>query len=408
MVPLIFAASGALIALCAICVVTQPTQLATPIVLIWPLRLALVLLVGFTWGFLLHPPSWLRRALVAFVVPTVLALAFWGGPALAAQMFDGFVSVTIVNFAPYYLAMDGRDQLYATDIDGNFIWVFDSGGNPQGTINPAQAPLVPTPGPGIIPSGYQMETTLPTGILSTPTPIGIPPGVIPGPRFEFCGIAVDSQERLYTLDLQTTNYKLLRFDRQGNITARWPLPSQFEPASGCIAIDQDRIYLNSRKSRVYTIDFEGNPTESIPLDFQPLGISANFHTKGFIAMGGNSLGRYDPTTSKVTTVTLPAEAGAAQIPVFSLLNGDALLSDHISGNVVWLDTKTNKVVRTIGEPGKMAGQFGDIGGIVEDSKGRIYVADYRQRVIQRFTSEGKIDAIWWATRGSLEAEGEQD
>src|SRR4051794_8618724 len=60
--PLLFAGVGILLVTIAFGVVTQPTQLSVPVVAIWPLRVALVFLVGFSWAFLMQPAGWLRRA----------------------------------------------------------------------------------------------------------------------------------------------------------------------------------------------------------------------------------------------------------------------------------------------------------------------------------------------------------
>jgi sugar lactone lactonase YvrE len=52
----------------------------------------------------------------------------------------------------------------------------------------------------------------------------------------------------------------------------------------------------------------------------------------------------------------------------------------------------------VGEPGVWPGQFQGLGGLAQDAQGRIYVADWLSRVIQRFTPDGEIDALWWAAR----------
>ena len=48
-----------------------------------PVISRLVLLVALSWAFLMHPPSWLNRALLAFSLPTLIVLLLWGGPATA-------------------------------------------------------------------------------------------------------------------------------------------------------------------------------------------------------------------------------------------------------------------------------------------------------------------------------------
>ncbi len=70
-----------LLAVITLEVSTQPTRLSVPIVAVWPLRIVLVLLVGWSWAFLMRPPRWLGRALFAFALPTLFIFGLWGGPA---------------------------------------------------------------------------------------------------------------------------------------------------------------------------------------------------------------------------------------------------------------------------------------------------------------------------------------
>jgi hypothetical protein len=397
-------------------VVTQPAQFNVPLLAVWPLRLALVLLVVCAWAFLMSPVRWLRRALVAFVIPTAVMLLLWGGPPTATQLFPQWASQVFgpiyppfLNFQPYWLALDSTGRLYATDNDGSIVWVFDSSGSPVGTILPLRSPPVPTPGPGILPAGYENELYLPgTGLLATPTPFG-GAGVA---RFEFCGLAVDPRDNLYMLDLTNqsgsqSGFGIMRFDRDGNITARWPAPTGYEPTSGCLAADRDHIYLSARTGTIHVLDYEGNPQKKIELGFQPFGISPSGDGK-LIVMGPNVLKEMDAATGAIVEKKLPPPDAGVQIPMLHLQNGELLTSDHIDVRLVRVDTETGKMVGTISGKGSWPGQLGAIGGMVQDPQGRIYVADYGNRVIQRFTVDGKVDSAWWAARLSSEAgeEGE--
>ncbi len=97
------------------------------------------------------------------------------------------------------------------------------------------------------------------------------------------------------------------------------------------------------------------------------------------------------TTNKLATPPLEY-----QLPMLVRRNGEVLLSDHQALTVVRWDPINGKVLGTIGEPGLLPGQFGDVGGMAEDSAGRLYVADPVNRAIQRFGTDGKIDAVWSA------------
>jgi sugar lactone lactonase YvrE len=412
--PLLFVGTGILFLSIAAGVITQPAQFNVPILAVWPLRLALVLLVICAWAFLMSPVRWLRRALIAFVIPTAIMLLFWGGPPTATQLFPqwargifGQIYPPFLNFQPYWLALDSTGRLYATDNDGSIVWVFDSTGNPVGTILPLRAPPVPTPGPGILPAGYENEMYLPgTGLLGTPTPVG--GNVV---RFEFCGLAVDPQDNLYMMDLTNqsgsqSGFGIMRYDRDGNITARWAAPTGYEPTSGCLAADQKHIYLSARTGSIYILDYDGALQKKVDLGFQPFGISPAKDGK-LIVMGPNVLKEMDPETGAIVDKKLPPLEAGVQIPMLALQSGELLASDHVDLRMVKVDPETGKMVGTVSEKGSWPGQLGAIGGMVQDAQGRIYVADYGNRVIQRFTPDGKVDAAWWAARLSSE-EGEYE
>src|SRR6476620_4886047 len=57
---ILYIGAAILLATIAVEAITQPTQLSVPLVAVWPLRILLVLLVGFSWAFLMRPPRWLR------------------------------------------------------------------------------------------------------------------------------------------------------------------------------------------------------------------------------------------------------------------------------------------------------------------------------------------------------------
>jgi hypothetical protein len=402
---ILFAGWALLIAVVALEIMTQPTRLDIASLAIWPLRIALALLVICSWLFFLQPPRWFQRALIAFVVPTIAALVLVGGPGIVAQLFGGVSTLPLNNnLAPYWLAVNSHGTLYASDLDSSLIWVFDSSGSPQGAIHPGAAPIVPTPGPGILPAELQNELKTAGLAFLNPTTTPLPSNQqiygVDRP-FGFCGMGLDSNDNLYLLDIEDlTGYKILRFDSDGNITARWPTPPGFEPTNNCIVADSEYLYLNGIGSRIYILDHNGKQVGEVTLNVQPFAISAprSSTTNGghtLLASGPNDLERIDITANGVTTRTLPPPPTQLQFPILALSNGQLLMTDHQRGELVRVDPESGRGLGTIGEAGVLPGQLGDVGGLAEDASGRIYVADYVNRVIQRFTPDGKVDAVWW-------------
>lgn len=404
---------------------SQPAQVNLPVVAIWPMRIAIVVLVGFAWAFLLQPPPWFRRGLIAFALPTAAFLLFFIVPPAWSQAFKLNNYRPINNkFAPYWLAINGHGGLYVTDLDGVYVWAFDSSGTPQGTLNAAKAPPVPTPGPGIIPSGLQTELTGGTFQLGrgTPTPIFPGTGTIPRgaiPNFDFCGMATDPSGNLYLIDLfDPTGYKLLRFDEEGNITARWEAPAKFQPTNGCIAADSQYIYLSSvegsKDGTVHILDHAGKEVRQVGLPFLPLAISANDKVPGskagekvVVVIGPGMLQRLDVNADSATLTPLKAAPNELQVPILLLSNGEVLLSDHQNLKAARFDPVNGTITGILGKPGTMPGELGDVGGLAEDAKGNIFMSDPVHRVIQKFSPDGRVSAVWWAQTLNGEVEQEE-
>lgn len=383
---------------------TQPTPLSVPLVAVWPLRVVLVLLVTWSWAFLMRPPRWLNRALVAVVLPTLLVFGFWGGPATGAALFGWNITVPVNNFSPYWLAVDSTGRVYASDAAGDLVWVFDESGSPQGVIRASRAPKVPTPGPGILPNGMVEELALTNvSLVPPPTPVT---ATLTLNVLDFCGIATDPKDNLYVVDtLDPTGPKILRFDREGMITARMPTPKDYLPTKGCIAADADHLYLTSTYGQVFVLDQEAKVQHEAKVAYRPLGIAPT--GKGeLLVTEPNVLNRVNISTGEVLTATLPPPPSQLRIPYQAILvrkNGEILVSDWAGNQILRIDPTGSKILGAIGKPGFMPGEFQGLGGIAEDRQGRLYVADWQHRVIQRFDPDGKIGSVWWAARAVPES-----
>lgn len=403
---ILYTGVGALLLMIAVEATTQPTQLSVPLVAIWPLRILLVLMVGFSWAFLMRPPRWLRRALVATVVPTVLVLAIWGGPATGVALFGWNIYIPVTNFTPYWLAVNSHGTLYATDASGDLIWVFDSSGSPQGTIafHHLPKPGAKQPGPGILPNGFIEEINMGSNNIFTSTaPVSTTISFV----FDFCGLAIDPNDNLYTVDsIDLTGPKILRLDKDGILLDRLPVPPQYGPTKGCLAVDDKHIYLASRYGKVYVLDYNGKVEQEVDVAYQPLGLATNGNGDLLIT-GPNMVNKIEVSSGKVFTATLPAPPGQLQIPYQAVVvekDNHVLVTDWGSNQVVRVDMDSNQIVNSFGGQGHWPGQFLAMGGMALDPQGRIYVADWQHRVIERFTPEGKIDNVWWAARAVPETQ----
>jgi DNA-binding beta-propeller fold protein YncE len=392
----LYAGAGLTLSTIAWQAATQPVLLGVPLTAVWPLRILLVLLVGGTWALLMRPPAWLGRALVAGAVPTLLILLLWGGPATGAALFGWNISLPAMNFAPYWLAVDNRGTLYATDAAGDLVWVFDASGAPKGTLRPGWAPVPPTPGPGILPNGMEEELGLPP---MAPSSTGQGQGI--RREFTFCGIAVDPDGNLYLVDSRPIAPLLLRFDHNGMITARWNLPAGYRPGRDCVEADRTHIYLSSFYGQVYIMDHEARVLHEVALSYRPLAMALN-GKDDLLVLGPSVLNHINIESGQMltTSLSLPPTSlqQARQSPYPSMmvtLDGRVLIYDP--GSVLLsVDPYRGTVLGQFGERGHLPGQFAAIAGITQDAQGRLYVADPAHRVVQRFNPDGRLDSLIWA------------
>jgi sugar lactone lactonase YvrE len=307
--------------------------------------------------------------------------------------------VSNINFAPNFLAIDSHNTVYASSPTNGLIWVFDESGSPKGTLRPGSAPPVATPGPGILPNGMEEELGLTTRPLGTP----VAPAGAPTTPFYVCGMAIDRQDNLYTVDAHDlTGPKLLRFDRDGMITARLELPETyaqgFFPGPNCLEVDDNHIYLSTFIGKVYIMDRQARLQHSVALPERPIDFTISGDGE-LLVLGTAYLERIQVETGNVVTATLPLPPEHQRIPYGAIAaDGDrrVLVTDLASKKVLRIDLERNEIVGSFGGTGYEPGQFVAPAGMALDRRGRIYVADGQHRVIERFTPEGKIESLLWA------------
>lgn len=414
--PLLWAGSVFLLVIVAAGAMSQPAHLAVPLVSVWPLRVGVVMLVAAAWAFLLQPPWWARRGLVAFLLPSALLLLYWIVPPVVYPML-GFRLPPVINnkVSPFWLTVDRHGAAYATDLNGVLVWVFDPLGQPRGTLHPAKAP--PTPGtgtgPGFAPVGFGNEVAGVGSNILRPTPTAVvrDPNLVPRSAiasFDFCGIATDARDNLYLADVfDPTGYKLLRFDPDGHLTARWEIPREQLPTNDCLSVDSDYIYLSvlerGQRGRILVYDHGGDLTQEIDLEFLPLSVSVrdDFQpggegSKTVIVLGQGAVQQLQIRGGGVDINRLFTPPPEFQVPMLLTSRGEILLTNRQTLQVGRFDARTGALLGTWGASGSAPGQFGDIGSLAEDSRGRIYVSDPVNGVIHRLEPDGTASFVIWA------------
>ncbi len=368
-------------------VLSQPVALDMPVALAESLRaLPVVALAGLA-ALLLVRLAWQRRALVALLLPTLLALAF-----IAAR-----TPPYVLDFRPYWLAVDGRGTLYVSDVESPVIRVFAPDGGLRAKLRPRLAARKGPPGIGFSPPGPWNDPDQ----LGVPSLTGQQSGagwLQPWPantdEFLFCGLAVDSQDRLYVLDW--LGNQVLRFRPDGILDEMWPLPQGYQPATGCLALSQNRLYVGDQRGRALTYDLAGHLLARQALPGPLTGLSADPAGRYLYALMGNRVWRESLASHQTILWDLPPPRGALGFPYETLLAlpNDQLLVSDLNSNDLLRFSGEGRLLGRMGGFGNNPGQFAGIGALARGSDGHLYVTDSDHRVVQRFAPDGRVDGLY--------------
>ncbi len=381
------AGAGVLWAGIAAGILTQPAPIyALPGTVLAP-RLALVSVALLGWLMLCDLPGWVRRAVLAAALPTALLIGWiWiSVPALARD----------ASF--YRLAVDSHGNVYATDADVGTIWVFAPDGSVRGKLWPRRVGTPRTPGPGVQPAQTRRQM-IPLRVGPTPTP-----GGPTEPEFPTCGMVIDGQDRLYVVDILLR--QILRFNAAGQLDQAWPLADTYQPASDCLALDATHLYVADNTGNHITIfDFDGHPQGDWPLPTRAWGISATPDGALAVLYTDHVEFRRFPQGAVVRQWSLPPAVTPLEVPyqtIFVRHNGEVVVSniatDSRNGSQLLRYGPNGEPLPAIALPAGPDIAAGPA-GIAEDAQGRLYVADFNLRIIHRFTSDGRRDAIWKAVQ----------
>ncbi|MGI8588514.1 MAG: NHL repeat-containing protein [Chloroflexia bacterium] len=357
-----------------------PSPLGAAPGLVWAPRLAVLVVAFAGWALLLGLPSWAARALLALT-----------GPALAVAALLWLLAPSSAPSASlYWLAADSHGTLYAGDAELGLIWVFDGSGAVRGKLRPKSAPAPGTSGPGIAPAGLGGDFS---GLIAHPTPVPLHPVEH---VFLICGLAVDPQDRLYVADLDQG--RLIQFTPDGQVAGAWPLPPTYLPASGCLAADRVGVYLADRRGRITVYDYTGTARTTWQTGTEPLGIASAPGGRLALLMAGR-VEVHDAASGRLLlSWALPVPSGPLGASYQTLLvqpDGTILVGD-VGANRILRYHPDGTTLPPVGGPGRNPGQFGGVAGLASDPEGRLYVADFAYRVVQRFDPDGRVTAVWSA------------
>lgn len=373
------------------CVFSQISPLTETRNLTWGVRgLPLAFACG-VWLWLMLPLAWQRRALLAVVVPSLLALAFiaWSRPPRP------------LDFQPYYVTVDSSGVFYVTDASAPVIRVFGPDGALRNKLRPGVASMQGPPGPGFTPPGP----------FNDPDGLGVPRGA-PGARtvtgalnpipygvddFWFCGLAIAPTHDLYVTDWMRG--RMLRFATDGRLLARWTLPSGYQPSLNCVAALGNDLLLSDASGAVLRLDSAGHLLQRWTLPEKLFGgIAVAPDGMAIYALARTHVYRITPATGTISSWALLSPTTALATPYQAILALDAqrVAVTNLGAHRLDLYTSDGRPLGAWGRHGIWPGDFQQVGGLARDALGRVYVCDFDGRVVQRFSPSGKINALYWS------------
>lgn len=378
------------------CSLSQVAPIIQPTGFTWGLRGLPIVLVAAIWLWLVLSSDWQRRTLLAVALPSMagLGLVAWTSSPLQP-----------VNFQPYYVAVDTRGTIYVTDAASPVIRVFGSGGSLRAKLRPGLASRQGPPGPGFSqPGPYNDPERLgvPRASSGSTSVSGSLRPWAPGTDdFWFCGMALDSHDNLYVPDWMHS--RMLRFAPNGQLMARWSLPQDYHPSLGCITTGtDDALYLSDERGVILRLDAHGHVLAHWAVPEAIVGgISVLPGGNTVYALALTRVYQVDPGGGVIGSWPLPTPTGLLGRPYQGILattGGRVLVTNLAAHRVDVYCTGVTGVGRAcghIGSRGIWPGQFGQVGGMARDNRGDLYIADFDHRVLQRFTSDGALDALYW-------------
>jgi hypothetical protein len=299
------------------------------------------------------------------------------------------------------LAVDSSGTLYATDNYASVIRVFAPGGALVAKLRPGLSSRQGPPGPGFFPPGPYNDPDQLGVARATPGASSITKPLQPWPvgadDFWFCGMADGPHDRLFVPDWMRG--RLLRFAPDGKLEASWPLPQGYQPSLGCVTATPSALYLDDTRSGILRIDPRTGRALGSWSVGEPIlgGISASPSGEVY-ALARDRVYQLDSMSGHISSWALPASTGPLGEPYQAILatrDGRVLIA-NLAARRVDAYSPAGKALGTLGKPGNMPGEFGQVGGLATDETGALYIADSDSRAVQRFTSVGHIDALYWS------------
>jgi sugar lactone lactonase YvrE len=194
---------------------------------------------------------------------------------------------------------------------------------------------------------------------------------------DVCGIAIDSQDRVFVLN--RSDHPVMVFDRDGNLLKSWAEGLFSRPHGSCIGPDGSIYCADDRNHTVTKFSPEGEllmtlGTKDKPSDTGYREVPDLFERISTIERGG-------PPFNRPTGVALSS-------------SGEIYVSDGYANACVHKFSPDGKLITSWGGPGPAPRQFRLPHSIWVDKRNRVWVVDRENSRLQLFNASGEFLTQW--------------
>ncbi len=233
------------------------------------------------------------------------------------------------------------------------------------------------------------------------------PGITPGRLQKPRAMAIDSQDRLYIVDMTA---RIQVFDTEGNYLRGWKTPISKNGRPSGLTIDDSGHLLvaDTHYYRMLVYDLEGNLDETATLGGTQGQGPGEF---GFVTdvvkdSQGNfyvaEYGDFDRIQKFSPDGDFLLQWGAHGSELGQFRRPQNLAID--SQNRIWVADACNHRIQVFDDQGKLLFHWGEEGSaagqlyypydLILDGKGHLYVCEYGNHRVQKFTLEGESLGCW--------------
>ncbi|HEX9069776.1 MAG TPA: hypothetical protein VF807_13470 [Ktedonobacterales bacterium] len=189
-------------------------------------------------------------------------------------------------------------------------------------------------------------------------------------------------------------------DTRSSVASRRALPEGYSAPAGCVVAAGDHVYLADDRGAVVSLTPDGQTIETRSLPEPASSISISPDKTRIYVLSITHLFAIDTRSGRFTSSPLAAPSGG----IAALATGRVVVGNRLSSR---LDVycPDGSLCGQVGGSGDWPGQVQEVEGMATNAGSQqLYVADSVNRVVNRFTADGHLTALYWSVEDEEQGE----